>query len=424
MLLMVGMVASSALAGENWPDYRGPGGDGHADAADLPLQVGRNQNVLWKTPIHGRGWSSPVVWGEQVWLTTATEDGHEMFAICVDRQSGHILHDIKLWEIENPQFINDLNSYASPSPVIEEGRVYLHFGTYGTVCLDTTTTTPRWTRRDINCDHIVGPGSSPVLYEDLLIFPVDGGDVQYVLALDKHSGKEAWKTTRSVDYRNLMPDFRKAFNTPLLVEADGRTQLISAGAEAAMAYDPESGKELWRVRFNGFSSSSRPVAGGGMVLVPTGYGRLEILAVRTDGRRDVTDTHVAWSRFRNVPSTPSPLVIDDLIYMVSDGGIATCLNLADGTELWKKRIGAEYSASLLHADGRIYYFSREGKITVLQPGRKFKALSVSHLGDGFMASPAVAGRSLFLRSKSHLYRIEKPAQQAQRGAIRRAKSNG
>jgi outer membrane protein assembly factor BamB len=371
--------------------------------------------VTWKTAIHGRGWSSPVILGNQIWLTTATEDGRELFALCLDRQSGKIIRDIKLFDVANPQYVHPFNSHASPTPVIERGRVYVTFGAAGTACIDTSTFKVLWERRDIECNHFRGAGSSPILFRNLLIMHFDGSDRQFVTALDKLTGKTVWMTKRSIDFQDLQPngkpaadgDMRKAFATPHVALINGRWELISLGAKAAYSYDPMTGKELWRVEERAqHSSSTRPVIGHGMIFYPTGFSTGQLYAVRIGGNGVITDTHVAWRYKRSVSNKPSILLIDDFIYMVGDAGIATCLEAKTGTAVWQKRIGGEYSASPVYADGRIWFFSEDGKTTVIKPGRQFEQVAENQLGDGFLASPAIAGSAFFLRSRTHLYRIE------------------
>ncbi len=397
-----------AWAGETWPEFRGPTGDGHSDCRGLPVTWSETENVAWKTTIPGRGWSSPVVWHRQIWLTTATPEGREMFAVCVDRETGEIVHNVKVFDTANPEPISIVNSYASPTSVIEEGRVYVHYGTYGAACLDTATGRTLWTRRDLNCDHHEGPGSSPILFENLLIFHVDGRDVQYVVALDKHTGETAWKTDRSVDYSPYVGPHRKAFCTPQVIRCGGQTQLISPGSKAMMGYDPRTGKELWKVRYHGWSMVARPLFGHGLVFMVNDYDRPELWAVRPDGLGDVTDTHVAWTIPRGMPSQPSFLLIGDLLYLVNNRGVAYAIEAKTGDEVWKARIDGDFSASPIYADGRIYFFARDSVATVIEPGREFKKLAVNHLdGEQLMASPAVADNALFVRTESHLYRIER-----------------
>jgi len=406
----------------DWPEFRGPWGNGHAgapgdaEALGLPLDWSETKNVTWKTPIPHRGWSTPVVLEGQVWLTTATIDGHDFFAICVDAGTGQVRFNEKVFHTENPEPLgNNVNGYASPSPVIEPGRVYVHFGSYGTACLDTATGQVLWERRDLSCRHYRGPGSSPILFDNLLILSFDGVDVQYVTALDKTSGGNVWKTDRSTVWNDLddqgLPeregDLRKAFSTPLIIDAAPEPLLVSLGASAAFAYDPRTGREVWKTHHAGHSSSARPVFGNGHVYVTTGHSKTELWALRVGGQGDVTDTHVTWRvDGRVVPKQPSPLLVDDLLYMVSNEGIATCLEASTGEQVWSERIGGNYMASPIYVNGRLYFFSTQGKTTVLRAGRSYEVLATNRLESGFMASPAVSGKALFLRTETHLYRIE------------------
>jgi outer membrane protein assembly factor BamB len=407
LALTLTLLLSGARAAENWPDFRGPDGDGRCRSTALPLAWSETQNVVWKTAISGRGWSSPVVWEHQVWLTTATEDGQRMFAIGVDKDSGRIVHHVQVFAVDQPQPIDPLNSYASPSPVIEQDRVYVHFGTYGTACLDTRTGAVLWKRNDLPVDHQKGPGSSPILFQDRLIFQCDGNDVQTMVALDTRTGRTIWSTQRSIDLSRRAPDYRKSFSTPLILPSQDGTELISTAAGGVYAYDPSDGRERWRVRYPGHTNVSRPVADDRFVVINTGYPRPELWAVRRGGAGDITDTHVAWRVTQGVPIKPSVILDAGLIYMVSDtGGVATCLDVATGDVVWKERLGGNYSASPLLADGRLYCFSQEGLATIVNPGRDYDVLAVNRLDNGFMASPAVSGTALYLRSTKHLYRIE------------------
>ncbi len=405
ILLFVLSAFSIISAAENWPEFRGPSGDGSSDATGLPSEWSESKNVTWKTAIHGRGWSSPVVWGDQIWFGTATEDGTEMFAICVDKNSGKIVHDIKLVHNDEPQFCHSLNSYASPTPIIEEGRVYVHFGSYGTACLDTKTAKTIWERRDLPCNHWRGPGSSPILFDGMLIVHYDGYDYQYIVALDKTTGKTIWKKDRDIDFGTDNGDFMKAYCTPIVIEVDGRQQLISPAAKATIAYDPANGDEIWRLRYREHSATARPLFGQGLLFINTGFGKAQLYAVSPDGKGDVTETHVKWIVKKSVPSMPSQLLIDGLVYMIHDG-VATCLEAKTGEMVWQQRVAGKYSASPIFADGKIYFFSREGKTTVIRPGREYDEVAVNQLDAGFMASPAVTGKSLILRTETHLYRIE------------------
>lgn len=406
MFLIVGFLTSLVWGSDTWPEFRGPSKDGHSKATNLALTWSESENIKWKVPIHDRGWSTPVVWGDQIWMTSALEDGREMFAICISYKTGEVLNDIKIFENENPPKINVLNDYASPSPLIEAGRLYVHFGTYGTACLDTKTGQVLWQRRDLNCNHEEGPGSSPVLFGDLIIITLDGSDVQYLAALNKKTGETIWKTDRSTKWPKEK-DIRVAFGTPLIVEVNGKQQLVTTGAKAAIAYDPNTGVELWRVKYSGWSNSPRPIAENGLVFVTTGFMIPQLWAVRLDGRGDVSDSHIVWKCERDVPKMSSPLLLNGLIYMVSDDGVLSCLEAGSGKILWRERIGGKHMSSPVYANGRIYFSNYNGKTTVIKPGRTFQVLAVNQLDEGFMASPAVVGSSLIMRAKKHLYCIEK-----------------
>lgn len=402
---MVGLVPHLP-AEENWPQFRGPRGAGRADAGHPPVRWSETENIQWKTPIHGKGWSSPAIWGDQIWLTTATPDGRALFAVCIERATGTIVYDLKVFVIEKPSYCHPFNSYASPTPAIEPGRVYVHFGSAGTACLDTSSGRVLWTRQDLPCDHHRGPGSSPILYENLLLVHFDGVDQQYLVALDKHSGKTVWKRNRDIDYQTDNGDLKKAYATAAIVEVDGKAQLVSPAAAATWAHDPQTGRELWRVRHGGMNVAAPPQSGLGRVFLCTGDGGLRLLALRPDGRGDVTATHIDWTCNRSVPSRCSPLLVGDLLYMVNEAGMASCLEAATGRAVWQQRLGGEFSASPVYAGGCLYFCNQEGKTYVMASGRVPKILAVNQLADGCMASPAVADGAIFMRTKSCLYRIQ------------------
>jgi outer membrane protein assembly factor BamB len=429
---LTGWLALHGWVGADWPQFRGPTGDGRSAARGLPLQWDEETNVRWKVPVHGLGWSSPVVLGNQIWLTTATEDGHRLYAICLDGETGEVVRDLLLFEVAQPQFVHRFNSHASPTPVLEPGRVYVTFGAAGTACLDTATGRVLWERRDIECNHFRGAGSSPILHEGLLLMHFDGSDQQFVVALDKQTGRTVWRRERSIDFMDLGPDglpeaegdMRKAFATPHVAWFDGRPLWISQGAKAIYAYDVSDGTEWWRVeeRLN-HSAGSRPVVGHGLIYVATGWASGQVLALRPGRRGEVLDANdprrelgvggaeerglgVVWRVRRSVPRKPSLLLEGDLLFGIDDGGIASCWEAHTGREVWRERVGGNHSASPLAAEGRIYVFSEEGRTTVLEAGREFRVLAVNQLEDGFMASPAVTGRSLILRTRSNVYRVE------------------
>jgi outer membrane protein assembly factor BamB len=408
---------ASLLAQSAWPEFRGPTGDGHAPkTARLPLSWSETNHVQWKTPIHGKGWASPVIWDHQIWLATATEDGTRLSALAVDARTGKILHDLLLFEVETPQYCHKFNSYASPTPAIEDGRVYITFGAPGTAAVDTRTGKVLWTRRDFACNHYRGAGSSPILYQNLLILHFDGSDHQYLVALDKNTGKTVWRVNRSIDFQDLDAegkpamegDLRKAFATPQVVHLQGRPLLISQGAKAQYAYDPLTGKEFWRFEERScHSASGRPVYANGLLYMTCGFSRGTLLALRPDPQDPTRPPAEVWKLNRSMPSKPSPLVVNDMVFVVDDGGLASCLDALTGQEIWRERIGGNYSASPLYAPatGMIYCFSEDGKTTVFKAARKFEKVAENRLESGFMASPAVTGNALILRTRTHLYRI-------------------
>ncbi len=401
--LLIGLAASSAL-GENWPEFRGPAGDGQT-SAKVPVTFSESENVAWKRPLPGKAWSSPVVLGDQVWLSNADPEGHRLSVVCLAAQSGEVLKDLLLFEIAHPQYCIEYNSFASPTPVLDDRHIYVSFGAHGTACVDTRTFQVLWTRQDLECNHHRGPGSSPILVGDRLVIPFDGYDQQYVVALDKASGRTLWRTDRLIDYGTDDGDLKKAYCTPVLIEHQGRRQLIAPAAVATEALDPETGEVLWTVYHDGMNAAARPVYGVGLVFVTNGMGRLT--AIRPEGTGDITREGIVWDSTKGVPKRPSLILSDDLLYMVSDSGVASCLQAATGEFLWSERVGGEYDASPLFAQDRIYCFSRDGRVPVFRASREFELLATNRLEDGFMASPAVWGDSLILRTRSAVYRIAK-----------------
>jgi outer membrane protein assembly factor BamB len=409
-VMILGVQVVGAGESGNWPTWRGPDSDGVSGATGLPVEWSEGKNVVWKVGIHGRGYSSPVVWGNQVWLTTATKDGKVLYAVCIDLETGKTIHDVEVFRIEKPQKINKLNSYATPSAAVEKGFVYVHYGTHGTACINSRTGKVLWRRDDLNCKHMQGPVSSPVLFENLVIVHLEGTDVQFNAALNKKTGETVWKETIAEElYAKVEKSYlRKAYDTQIIVEVDGKAQLVGNGSQLAGGYDPRTGRELWRVVYGDDNTIASCISGQGMFFVNTGGDdkHVKLWAVRHGGRGDVTESGVVWKVEENVPQESSPVLAGGLLYMVSNKGVLTCLEAKTGKVVWSEQLEGEYGASLLYADGRIYISNKEGKTTVIKPGREFRRLAVNEL-DGFLgASPAVAGKSLLLRSDTHLYRIE------------------
>jgi outer membrane protein assembly factor BamB len=410
MLSSVVFTLLTTPASANWPDWRGPTGQGQVEGAHLPLIWSETRNIVWKTPIHDLGYSTPVVWEDRIWITTATEDGKSLYAVGVDVESGEVVHDIKVFDVPEPQDKHDNNSYATPSAAIEEERVYVHFGTHGTACLDTQKGETIWSRTDLNCEHMQGPVSSPVLYNNLLILHFEGTDVQYIVALDKTTGENVWRYDRPKDLydQEEVLAYKKAYQTPVFVEVDGKTQMISNGALMVTGHEPETGQVIWSVRYGHDSTISRILSGEGLFFVNCGGApnRTQLWAIRQGGAGDVTDTHVVWKMDKDVPHESSPVLVDGLLYLMSDRGVLICKEAATGEEVWQEELRDRHGASVLAGDGKIYLFSKEGRTTVIKPGRAFEKLAENQLEGGFWASPAVAGNSLILRTKTHLYRVE------------------
>ena len=391
-------VLCASLRAEEWTQFRGPTGQGHSSESGLPLEWSESRNVVWKTPVPGSGWSSPVVAGGRVWLTTAVKErGTSLRVLAFDVESGREVVNTQVFRARHADPLNAKNTLASPTPVVDGGRVYVHFGADGTAALDAAGQV-LWTIR-MSYDSQHGNGGSPALYQGLLIVSCDGSDAAFVAALDTQTGKIRWKTSRRQPWD-------QAYTTPLVIRVGDRDQVVSVGAYRAAAYDPDSGKEVWRVSYaDGFSNVPRPVFGHGLVYIATGFQQPTLLAVRADGTGDVTRTHVAWTLRRSAPLTPSPLIVGDELYLVNDGGIATCLDARTGTIHWQQRLGGNFSASPVFADGRIYFLSEEGVATVIAPGKTFARLATNTLDGATLASMAVSGGSFFIRSHSHLYRI-------------------
>ena len=421
-LLTLALSLPTLRADDNWPQFRGPAGDGHSDKADLPVTFGESDHVKWKTAIHGKAWSCPVIWGDRLWVSTANEEGTELGVVELDKNSGKILRDDTLFHIQNPQFCHRFNSYASPTPVIEEGRIYVTFGSPGTACVDTKTGKVLWQRTDLVCNHYRGSGSSPIRWGNLLIMNFDGSDLQYIIALDKDTGKTVWKTDRSVDYKDLDEkgnvkmegDMRKAFATPHVATVNGKEVLFSSGAKAHYAYEPATGKELWRFEEPAqHSASTRPVLHDGIIYILTGFSKGQLLAIKLPQDSDaahpkvLAEDDLAWRMKKGVPNKPSLIFANGLIFMIDDGGIAACVDAKTGEEYWRQRIQGNYSAAPIYANGKIYVCSEEGKIGVFAAEKEFKLLAENTLASGVMAAPAVSGNALYIRTKTDLYRIEK-----------------
>ena len=391
-----------------WNQFRGPNGDGDAKSANLPLKFSEKQNLTWKTPVPGKAWSSPVVMDEKVWLTNAEPDGFKMWALQIDWNTGSLLKKILVFENEEPQYCHPMNSYGTPTPVIYDGRVFVHFGTHGTAALDAQSGQVLWKRRDFKCDHFRGAAASPIAFNDSLIVHFDGHDLQYIVCLDQKNGKTRWKKEREYAFKTDNGDRKKAYCTPSVITHNGRQELISPGAVATESRNPKTGELYWTVRTGGMNASSRPIYRHGHVYVFCGMGSMS--AIRPGGSGDVDKTHVTWTRRKVVPKKSSPLVLGNYLYMVSDEGVASCNNPKTGEVHWAERLGVkgQCASSPIHANGKIYSFSSDGDCVIFKPDPSgLQIVSRNKLPDGCMASPAVVGDSLLVRTKQNLYRFDR-----------------
>lgn len=405
--ILVTAAATPAAAGD-WNQFRGPAGDGISPDTGLAVEWGPEKNVVWKQPVPGRGWSSPVASGGRVYLTTAvpvegspTKDV-SLRTLCLEAADGKTVWDTEVFAQDgktSPR-IQSKNSHASPTPLLCDGKLYVHFGHQGTACLGLDGKV-LWSNRSLTYEPVHGNGGSPICVDDLLIFSADGRDKPFVAALDRATGEVRWKVPRS-----WKSSSRFSFSTPTLIEVAGRKQVVSPGSDGVAAYDPADGKEIWRVRYQGYSVIPKPLYGHGLVYVCTGYSLASLLAIRPDGTGDVTATHVAWKARKAVPYTPSPLLVGDELYMVSDNGAASCLDARTGKVHWQERIGGAYSASPVYAAGRIYFLSESGLGTVIKAGTAFEVVAKNALDERALASYAAADGALFVRTEHNLYRVQ------------------
>ncbi len=396
--------------GEDWPEFRGPSEQGIYEARKLPLNWSKTDGVQWRTELAGNGWSSPVVVGSTVYVTAAVPtDGSategkldlDLMLMMIDVESGKLLDSVKLLTQSGAKApgIHQKNSHASPTPVFDAGRLYVHFGHQGIVCTDLQGKI-EWSNQTLGYPPVHGNGGSPDVVGDLVIFSRDGADISRVTALDKRTGKLIWERERGVE-----ADKKFSFCTPLIIEAAGRKQLILPGSNVVQSLVPETGEEIWRLKYDGYSVIPRPIYFDGLVYVCTGYNRPSMLAIDPTGTGDVTETHLKWKTDANVPHTPSLVARDGMIFMVNDKGIASGVDAATGKEVWKKRIGGNFSASPLLVGDRMYMLSEEGVATILQVGSQPTELAENKLGERCLASPAIVENDLLIRTASALYRI-------------------
>ena len=404
----------SGSRGENWTHFRGSNLDGISLDKSAPLTWTETENITWKSAMEGRGWSSPVVYRDQIWYTTATRDGKEMFAVCTDFNTGQNLFNINVFQPDTIYRKHAINSYATPTPCIEKDYVYVHYGRYGTACLSTETGIVIWSRTDLQCEHIQGPASSPILYKDMLILHMEGSDVQYIIALDKKSGETVWKTDRPKEcYDSLEWIGKKAYTTPLVVEVNGKDLLISNGAAVCIAYDPETGKEIWRIVQGEDSTIAMPSEEDGIIYFytsfvtpPGGDQYAELLAVDPDGKGDIAASNILWRVKFPVLQLLTPLVKDGLIYTVDSEGTLLCMDTKTGETVWSEKLKGKYNSSPVYIAGHIYFNSNRGETLVIKEGRELEIVVRNQLDGEIWATPAVVDGAILMRTSKYLYKIQ------------------
>ena len=435
LLLALSIYLSSATSKaevKSWPQWRGPDASGHAFEGKFPAEWSAKKNLIWKTSLPGRGHSSAVHENGLIWITTALEtpasekekeerlkanDGLStvtvlsevsLRAIQVEPKTGKILKNLEVIQKKQPQWVHHLNSYASPSPVIEGNRLYLHFGAYGNACIDAVSGKIIWknNQKELWVMHENGPGSSPIIWENLMIFHLDGSDKQSIVALFKDTGEIAWQSKRSGELKEN-PQLRKSYSTPIITNFNGQPILISCSADWVYGYNPRNGEELWKINYGilGFSNVARPIVGHGMFYISTCFMKAEIHSYKYEG---LDKPKLAWKMIKGAPKMPSPILVDKQLYVMNDGGILTCVDAISGDVEWRERVGGEFSASPTYANGLLYFSDREGKTTVVKPGRELNIVAENKIdGTAHMASITPYENSFLLRSKKGLYRIGK-----------------
>jgi outer membrane protein assembly factor BamB len=411
-MLLISQYATSQ--DNNWTHFRGTNLDGIATTDNIPLNWDE-ANIRWKAEIHGKGYSSPVVFDNQIWVTTATPDGKDLYAVCTDFQTGKIIHDIKVITPEDVIGKHSINTYASPTPCIEKGFVYVHYGSLGTACINTSDGSIVWKRTDLKCNHVQGPGSSPILYKNLLILHYEGTDVRYIIALNKSTGKQVWRTDRPEEPYKPLPDIgKKAYITPIILSVKGRDLLISNGSAACFAYDPLTGEEVWRVVRGAESTVPMPITENSIVYFYTGFmvddessNFTELLAVNPNGKGDITGTNILWRKRDNQTQTQmlTPVIKDGLIYTVNTRNILMCIDAKTGEEIWSERQRANFNASPVSVNRNIWFFSVKGDVIAIKAGRKYEVVAQSIMDSGIWATPAILRNSVILRTEKFLYRI-------------------
>ncbi|MEY4191303.1 MAG: hypothetical protein RIR17_2039 [Planctomycetota bacterium] len=405
-MLLFQCAVLSVMAAElkDWPQFRGPNADGHVKGQTSPLEWSDSKNVAWKVAIPGLGWSSPSLVQGKIFLTTAVPigEGLSLRAMALDAKTGKTIWDREIRAVAKAPKIHSKNSHASPTPVIRDGSVYVHFGALGMASLAVEDGAIQWTNLELDYPPVHGSGGSPVYHDGKLVIVCDGSTKPFVAAVDAKTGKVAWKQLRSV-----VGKINHSFVTPTVAVIDGKAQVMAPGPDHFAAYDLETGTELWRVKAPGWSVVPQPAIGHGLVIYNHDYDNPELLAVKLGGKGDVTESNIVWRLKQGAPSSPSPLLIGDELYFVSDKGIASCVNAKTGERYWMERLSSDsnYSASPLFVNGRVLFLAENGKATWVQVGKKFMVLGKNTVPGRTLATPAFSEGAMFLRTDEHLYKF-------------------
>lgn len=406
----LGATGAWVSAGETeWPQFRGPTGEGVSHAANVPVKWSATEGVVWSVEVPGSGWSSPVLSKGRLYLTSAEKDATSgdvtLHALCLDAKDGHTLWDTEVLKPDPGKVaaMHRKNSPASATPIVTNDRLYVHFGHMGTAALDLAGQV-LWRQTDLPYAPTHGNGGSPVLLGDELIFSADGHEDPCVIALEAKTGALRWKTPRNSPAKKQF-----SFSTPLVIEVGGAQEVISPGPGFVGAYDPKDGHEMWRVGYGeGYSVVPRPVYAHGLLYLSSGFDKATFYAIKPAGATgDATATNVAWTLAKGAPHTPSAVVVGDEVYVVSDAGIATCANATTGEVYWSERLGGNFSASPVVVDDRIYFVNESGVGYVVKASKTYELLATNALGEKSLASPAVADGVLYIRTESHLWKIGK-----------------
>lgn len=400
--MKLALLLLTLLSPGDWPQFRGSNADAHAEAKPTPMEWSDTKNVAWKIVVPGLGWSSPSIVGDHIYLTTAVTKGEglSLRAMALSTKDGSTIWDQEVWAVEKAPPIHTKNSHASPTPIVHDGSVYVHFGAQGMAKLKASDGSIVWQTKELDYNPLHGNGGSPVLYDGKLVIACDGTANPFIAAIDAETGKVVWRTMRSEKAK-----ISHSFVTSTVAVVDGKPQVLSPGPDHFAAYDLETGKELCKVRALGWSVVPQPAVGHGMVYYNHDYDNPELMAVKLGGSGDVTDSHVVWRINRGAPSTPSPLLVGEELYFIADNGIASCVNALTGERYWMERIGGNFSASPVFANGHILFLNEAGLATWIKPGKTYEAVGTSEVPGRTFATPSFSNGAMYLRTDEVLYKI-------------------